>query len=252
MKRLLIALAVVMACTASLQAREGTFEPHTYRAADGATMPYQLFVPAGYDARRQYPLVLWLHGGGGRGNDNRRQLNEGNSVGAHIWTSAANQRRFPSIVVAPQCPTGAMWTNIGARVRPTEQLERVVALLKQLQRSYRIDPRRIYATGQSMGGFASWALIAEYPGLFAAAVPICGGGDEAAASRMKGVAIWAFHGELDHAVSVERSRRMIAALRRAGGKPRYTEYKGADHVVWNLAFAEPDLLPWLFAQRRQP
>jgi predicted peptidase len=112
------------------------------------------------------------------------------------------------------------------------------------------DRARTYPLVQSMGGYGAWALIAEYPDLFAAAVPICGGGDTAKATRMKNVPVWAFHGELDRAVPVERSREMVAALRRAGGRVRYTEYKGADHVVWNLAFGEAELLPWVFAQRR--
>lgn len=213
-------------------------------------MPYRLFVPPGYDRGRTYPLVLWLHGGGGRGSDNRKQISEGNSIGATVWTLPRNQARFPALVLAPQCPEGEMWTTIGPNVRPTPRLLDVMALLKQLQREYRIDPARIYVAGQSMGGFATWALLAEYPKTFAAAIPICGGGDEKSAPKMKGIPIWAFHGELDRAVSVERSRRMVAAVVRAGGKARLTEYKGVDHVVWNRAFSDPKLLPWVFAQTR--
>jgi predicted peptidase len=102
-----------------------------------------------------------------------------------------------------------------------------------------------------MGGYGTWALITAYPDMFAAAVPICGGGDETKA-KLVTTPVWAFHGELDRAVSVERSRTMVAAVRRAGGRAQLTEYEGDDHVIWNRAFAEPKLLPWVFAQKRRP
>lgn len=231
---------------------QSTFNAKTWRAPDGSVLPYRLFVPPRYDARQHYPLVLWLHGGGGRGRDNVKQITEGNSIGASVWTTEANQASYPSIVVAPQCPEGEMWTTIGENVRSTVHLRRVMALLDVLQRTYSIDRRRIYVAGQSMGGFATWALLAEYPNRFAAAIPICGGGDESQAARLASVPIWAFHGDLDRAVSVDRSRRMIAAVRRAGGTPRYTEYKNVDHVVWNLAFNDRRLIPWLFARKLPP
>lgn len=233
MKSLLVAALLL---TSPLSA--ATFEKRAH-----GTMPYRLFVPEQYDRTRAYPLVVWLHGGGGRGNDNEKQIAEGNSRGATVWTA------HQTFVVAPQCPEGEMWTTLQP-VRSTRQLRKVVALIRELQRTYSIDARRIYVAGQSMGGFAVWALLAEYPRMFAAAVPICGGGDTAHAARMKDIPIWAFHGAHDRAVPVERSREMIAALRRAGGRPRYTEYADADHVVWNRAFDDRALLPWVFAQRR--
>ena len=226
------------------------FQAHVFRNARGQTLPYRLFVPAGYDAAKKYPLVLWLHGGGGRGSDNVGQLAEGNAPGVKAWAKPENQARFPSFVVAPQCPRGAMWTSIGNAVEISDPLRLVVELLAQLSKDFSIDADRLYVAGQSMGGFATWALLAAYPDRFAAAVPVCGGGDERHAPRLARVPIWAFHGELDEAVSVERSRRMVAAVRRAGGKPRYTEYKGVGHFVWHQAFAEAELLPWVFAQTR--
>lgn len=244
----MLSLSLLLPCTAA--ARPGEFEAKIYQGEHGRSMPYRLFVPASDGSSQMYPLVLWLHGGGGRGADNQRQISEGNSVGATIWTRQDIQKRFPAFVLAPQCPAGEMWTTIGPAVRPTARLLDVVALVKSLQRTFRIDPSRIYVVGQSMGGFGAWSLITTYPRMFAAAVPICGGGDEAFASAAATIPIWAFHGELDEAVRVERSRRMVAAVRRAGGRPKFTEYKGAGHTVWTLAFAEPKLLPWVFAQRR--
>lgn len=229
----------------------GRFEPRLYRNARGATLPYQIFVPAGYDPRKKYPLVVWLHGSAGRGSDNRKQLAEGNAEGAHVWVRPENQARFPSIVVAPQCPAGRNWTTINDTVEPAEPLRLVVELLGQLSKEYSIDAGRRYVAGQSMGGFGAWALASEHPEMFAAAVPVCGGGNEARAPRLAGVAVWAFHGERDRPVSVERSRRMIAAIKQSGGQPLYTEYKGEGHVIWDKVFAEPELLPWVFAQRRR-
>jgi predicted peptidase len=246
----LLALFVALLLPCSLLAAPASFEKRSYDTGRGGALPYRLFVPENYDRARAYPLVLWLHGGGGRGRDNEKQMTEGNTLGATTWTTPANQARFPTFVLIPQCPEQQMWTTLRPTVTPTAVLRNVVALVKELQRTYSIDPHRIYVAGQSMGGYGAWALIAEYPDLFAAAVPICGGGDTAEAARMKRVPVWAFHGELDRAVPVERSREMVAALRRAGGRVRYTEYKGADHLVWNLAFGEAELLPWVFAQRR--
>ena len=195
-------------------------------------------------------IVLWLHGGAGRGNDNEKQITGGNSAGAGVWAAPANQSRYPAFVVAPQCPEGETWTTGSTRVEPTPRLRQAVELLDELRKAYSIDPQRLYLAGQSMGGYAVWALLATYPDMFAAAIPICGGGDVSQARKMTQVSIWAFHGELDRSVSVERSREMVVAVKRLGGTVRYTEYKGADHVVWSLAFAEPALLPWVFAQRR--
>lgn len=242
-------VAILLAAACNPEGLADTFEARVYRNARQEAMPYRLYVPANYDERKKYPLILWLHGGAGRGSDNRKQINEGNSVGATVWTRHENQSKHPSFVVAPQCPDDKMWTSIRPTVEPTDQLRLVIELIGELQRTYSIDAGRVYVAGQSMGGYGAWALISEYPKMFAAAVPICGGGNESDAAKLVAVPVWAFHGELDRAVKVERSRSMIAAIRRAGGKPRYTEYEGADHVVWNMAFNEPELLPWVFAQK---
>jgi predicted peptidase len=127
----------------------------------------------------------------------------------------------------------------------------VLELLHDLEGTFNLDTQRLYVTGQSLGGFGTWSVISEHPEMFAAAIPVCGGGDESAAPKLTKVSIWAFHGEKDEAVSVERSRKMIGAIRRAGGTPRYTEYKGAGHVIWDKVFGEPELLPWVFAQNRK-
>lgn len=220
------------------------FEKKTYK-----TMPYRLFVPANYDKNKKYPLVLWLHGAWARGDDNEKQIIEGNTQGATIWTKPENQAKNPAFVLAPQCASGEWWANNDSELKPSKQLEMVVELLRELQKQYSIDADRLYVTGQSMGGYGTWSLIAEYPEMFAAAVPLCGGGNTAKAKNLVNVPIWAFHGDADDAVNVKESREMIEAVKQAGGNPKYTEYKGVGHSVWHQAFAEPELLNWVFAQK---
>ena len=204
-------------------------------------MPYQLFIPKEYDSGRRYPLVLWLHGGAGRGNDNLKQISGGNAVGSHVWTLQENQTRNPCFVLAPQCPDRQEWATV-ADAQPTAQLQLALEMLEEIRRTFSIDARRLYVTGQSLGGFGTWAAITRQPGMFAAAIPVCGGGNESQAAKLRATPIWAFHGEKDQAVPVERSRRMIDTIRKAGGAPKYTEYKDAGHVIWEQVFHEPELL----------
>ena len=256
MKKLGFLLFLTALLTVSCAAQERpqpaatkTFEAKIYEK-NGKRMPYRLFVPAGYDRNKKYPLVVWLHGGAGRGNDNERQIVEGNRLGATIWTTPENQSKNPTFVLAPQCPEGEWWANNDSEAKPSKQLETVVELLKDLQKQYAIDADRLYVAGQSLGGYGTWSIITEYPEMFAAAIPLCGGGNASRAKNLVNVPIWAFHGELDQAVKASESRAMIEAIKKAGGNPKYTEYKGVGHAVWHQAFAEPELLNWVFAQKR--
>lgn len=214
-------------------------------------LPYRLLVPTGPPPPEGFPLTLLLHGAGERGDDNRAQLRHGAAALADA------QDRFPSVVVVPQCPEGQRWVEVdwGAAShrqppRPSAPLGAVLALLAALERELPVDPRRRYITGLSMGGFGTWDAITREPTRFAAAVPICGGGDVATAARVAALPIWAFHGSLDEVVLPRRSRDMIRALHDAGGAPRYSEYADVAHDAWERAYREPALLPWLFAQRR--
>lgn len=249
--------------------RQGTslaeaFTSHVHRNATGESMPYRLFTPARLSAARTYPLIVFLHGAGGSGSDNVKQLQGANVFGALVWTLPQNQERHPAFVVAPQsdvnwacviadpakpartpadltfCPAGVL--GAGARLA-FEIIDRLVETLP-------IDRGRIYITGHSMGGAGTWHMIAQRPQLFAAAVPVCGHPDPATADVVKGVPIWNFHGTDDAVEPVETSRKMIAALRARGGSPRHTEYAGVGHNVFMWAYTEPALVEWLFAQRR--
>ena len=226
------------------------FRRQTYVGARGERMRYLLFEPADYDRRRKYPLVLWLHGGGSRGEDLDLILAHGDKHGPLFLARPDQQKNYPAFVVAPQCPAGRFWADTDAD-QPSEEMRLVLELLDRLRAEHSIDERRLYVLGISMGGYAAWDIITRRPGMFAAAVPICGGGAESRAGLMTGTAVWAFHGDRDEAVNVSQSRRMVAALKKAGAAPRYTEYEGVGHNSWEHAFAEPDLLPWLFAQRRK-
>ena len=250
MKRLACGLSLILflAALGVAQKREDVLVAKVYKGLHGQSMPYRLYVPENYDKQKRYPLVLYLHGGGGRGDDNRKQIEGGNSYLVDLLVSRSTQAKNPSIVVVPQSPDEG-WIRDDL-ITPTSYLSLVLDLIKDLEHSYSIDVDRRYVLGQSMGGFGAFAIITMQPNMFAAAVPLCGGGDETKAAQIAHIPIWAFHGELDPAVSVERSRNMIAALRKAGGKPKYTEYKGEGHTIWTRVVMEPELLPWMFSQKR--
>lgn len=231
------------------QEREKILTARVFKNAHGETLRYRLFVPGNYDGKKKYPLIVYLHGGGGRGTDNLKQIQGGNGYLIDFFTQAETQARYPSLVVAPQSPMQEGWIEDDS-ITPTRQLRLVVELIRDLQRGYSIDNSRLYVSGQSMGGFGTFAIISEQPHMFAAAVALCGGGDESKVAPLAGTPIWAFHGEQDKAVSVERSRTIVAAIRKAGGQARYTEYAGADHLIWSKVVKETQLLTWLFSQHR--
>jgi predicted peptidase len=224
------------------------FLPRTFTGASGANLPFRLFVPDATARERPLPAILYLHGSGGAGTDNLKQISGGNKNGTHAWTTRKVQTQFPSFVVAPQVPPGIEWHTSGGDVSPPGAL--ILELLTSLSREFAIDADRVYVVGQSMGGYGTWDLITKRPELFAGAVPLCGGGNPKQVAAARLVPVWAFHGAEDNVVPVERSREMIRALRAAGGKVKYTEYLDIGHDVWTRAFSEPKLPEWLFAQRR--
>ena len=229
------------------------YEARTVTGADGATLGYRLLKPEPYDAAKKYPLVLLMHGAGERGTDNAAQL----KYGSQLFLKPEARVKFPCFVMMPQCPPEQKWADIDWTSETPKQPEKpsapmalVLTALDSLQKEFSIDPDRLYVGGLSMGGYGTWDLITRFPEKWAAAVPICGGGDVAAAAKAKAVPVWAFHGVEDKAVKVARTREMIDALKAAGANPLYSEYPYIAHESWNNAFAEPELLPWLFAQKR--
>ena len=230
----------------------GAYRLLPWRKYTDAPLPYRFFSPS-VKAGQRYPLVLFLHGAGERGSDNTRQM----SNGAWAFASDSALARRPAFVLVPQCPVGSKWSEVvwsapahTLSTQMTGPLASVVHLVDSLLRVLPIDPKRVYVTGLSMGGFGTWELIERFPERFAAAVPVCGGADTTQAARAAGVPVWAFHGADDRVVIPERSRAMVRSLRRAGGQPRYTEYPGVGHAAWVPAYADTAMLGWLFAQRR--
>ena len=217
------------------------------------TFSYRLLRPEVAAGTRR-SVVLFLHGSGERGVDNVAQLSY-----LPAWLAEPEARaKHPCFVVAPQCRAGRMWVDVSwsdkesSPQRPalTTDLAAAVAALDAVLADPAADPDRVIVTGISMGGYGTWDLAARMPERFAAALPICGGGDERTAAALKAVPIWCFHGAEDAAVPVERSRRMVAAVRQAGGEPRYTEFPGVGHDAWTPAYRDPAVLDWLFSRHR--
>lgn len=225
-------------------------EKRTHTRGD-AKLSYRLMKPDGYDASKSYPLVLFLHGAGERGTDNAAQMKHG----VKDFASDENRKKYPCFVLVPQCPPHpARWADWSAKEglskEPTGPLGLVLGAVDEVQKEFKIDADRVYITGLSMGGFGTWDLISRHPEKFAAAIPVCGGGDPKQASRIAKVPVWAFHGDKDNAVKVDRSREMIAALKKAGASPKYTEYAGVGHDSWTKTYADPAVIEWLFAQKK--
>ncbi len=198
-------------------------------------MQYLLYLPPAYDSsEEQWPLLLFLHGAGERGDN--LELVKVHGPPKMI----AQGKDFPFVVVSPQCPKDEWWS-----------VDALNDLLNEIVETYRIDTARIYVTGLSMGGYATWGLACTYPERFAAVVPICGGGDSAKAPLMKGVPTWVFHGAKDEAVPLQQSQEMVDALKAAGGNVRFTVYPKVGHVeAWQNAYSDLALWEWLAKQRR--
>jgi hypothetical protein len=400
MRNLIVSFALLIACAnVACSADIKDFEARQYKDADGNVLLYRLYKPKNYDAGQKYPLILFLHGAGERGNNNIAQVRD-----ALHWAKDAVQTENPCFILAPQCPgkreafqlygtrkefnadfadydksagqwksysiplaklttgpksylslvnaadkkspatgefrniklheEGAPATALDLRkldfakrvgtgkatvsddgttitlegdLRVKAPLEYTVTprtilefdfrsgaqglshaiamdaddffdyrwanmdwsakrgaagktlstpmrltldVLAQLRKEFNVDEKRLYVTGLSMGGYGTWDVIARNPTLFAAAVPFCGGADEATAPVIKDIPIWCFHGGADPTVPTERSRNMIKALKDAGGNPKYTEYPGVGHNSWDKAYSEPELPKWMFAQKR--
>lgn len=231
----------------------GRYEACQHVDADGAKLLYRLLKPTQYDSQVKYPLVLFLHGAGERGDDNIRQLVHG----MNDFASDETMAKYPCFVVAPQCPKEQKWVDVNwsatghaMPARAADPLRLTMEAIAALEKQFSIDPARIYVTGLSMGGYGSWDAIARYPDRFAAAAPICGGGDPAQAGRFAQLPVWAFHGGKDGVVKPQRSREMVEAIKAAGGTPKYTEYPDAGHDSWTATYKDPEFFAWLFAQRR--
>lgn len=218
------------------------------------TFEYRLLAPEKLTPGKRYPLVVFLHGAGERGTDNDLQL-------LYLPKSMASEdmrKKFSCYLLAPQCRKETQWVDVpwgDKKSTPmakeaTDQLKTVMQMIDLTLKENPIDTQRVYLTGLSMGGYGAWELAARQPKRFAALAPICGGGDELQASKLT-MPIWAFHGDKDGAVPVQRSQTMVATIREAGNKSvKYTELPGVGHNSWNTAYAaKSGLLEWMFEQK---
>lgn len=230
---------------------KSSFSKHI-KIAGKDTLPYRYYQPK-INEDTKLPLVVFLHGAGERGNDNNAQLLHG----VKYFMADSAQSKYPCAIFAPQCPTGKRWVETDWKLlkhtmpsKPSDPMALVFDVIDSLKKLPYIDSTRIYITGLSMGGYGTWDAIQRRPGFFAAAVPVCGGGDEAQAPKLKNMHIWAFHGNLDKLVKPERTRNMVAAITAAGGHPKVTYYD-VGHFVWDQAYTTPDLFKWMFFQTKK-
>lgn len=199
---------------------------------------YLLSLPDGYDQKeQQWPMILFLHGAGERGDDLTK-------VKVHGPPKLVEQgKSLPFIVVSPQCPTGSWWSS-------PDQVGALIALLDEIESKYDVDTSRVYLTGLSMGGYGTWTLAATCPERFAAIAPICGGGDKRVARRLKNMPIWVFHGAKDSTVPIARSEEMVEAIKAAGGDVEFTIYPEANHDSWTATYDNPKLYDWFLSHRK--
>jgi predicted peptidase len=252
--------AILLVCSAiPLQAQQEleSYEAVSWESPSDETFNYRWRAPDKMKKGEKYPLLFFLHGAGGRGDDNKRQLNDAGGVKAFAKQGVSSKRK--SYVFAGQVPNGQRWVDVHwntlehkmpkaskSMAMALEVLEKFVANKKN-----QVDRDRIYVMGLSMGGYGTWDAIQRRPQLFAAAVPICGGGDKSLGQKIAKLPIWAWHGDKDGVIKASRSRDMIDAIKAAGGAPKYTEIKGRGHNAWTDVWNSDELWNWLYSQKRK-
>jgi predicted peptidase len=220
--------------------RDSGFVDRIHKDPDGREVKYVLFVPHEYKGDKPYPLILFLHGAGEREGGKKAPVEVG--IGPAI--KKLGEEKFGFFVLIPRCgpAPGHSWRADGP------DAHQALAMLQDVDKDYKIDAKRVYLTGLSMGGFGTWGLAAQHPERWAAIVPICGGGSPKNVPKIRDIPCWCFHGEKDPTVPAEKSREMIKALEAAGGHPKYTEYPGVGHNSWDKAYNTPELYDWLLKQ----
>lgn len=231
---LMLLLAVSTFAQADETAQPGRQQAMQLNASVPVTMNYLLALPEDYEQQERWPLVLFLHGAGERGENLDLVQKHGPPM------LVKDGKTFPFILVSPQCPAGRWWEPVS-----------LLALIDDIVKNYHVDEDRVYVTGLSMGGFGTWALAAHAPERLAAIAPICGGGEPYWADRLKSVPTWIFHGALDQAVPLIRSEVMADAVKKKGGAVKLTIYPEVGHNSWTEAYNNPELYEWLLSQRRR-
>lgn len=253
-------IIVLMLTSISLSAQENSaYKEGNYIGENGDTLLYRVLWPKQFQKGKRYPVILFLHGSGERGEDNRKQLTHGSKL------FLDNQEKFPAIVIFPQCPTQGYWSNVDIKIdssghknftykkggAPTPSMQLVMNMMDSVAQLSFVDTSRIYVMGLSMGGMGTFEIISRKPDMFAAAIPICGGAHPKTAKNFANkVNLWVFHGAKDNVVSPEFSKAMVEVIKKLNGSVKYTVFPDANHNSWDSTFAEPQLLPWLFSNTK--
>lgn len=255
MKRAFLILAILFCAQVAFGQDE--YHKGTFVSKTKDTLLYRYLTPCSIKSGEKYPLVIFLHGSGERGNDNKAQLFHGSGQ----FLNPVNREKYPSYVLFPQCPAGVpgaympgLKTLIPADMPVDQSIAPIVVTLMELIDSYislpSVDPDRVYIMGISMGGIATFDIVSRFPEKFAAAIPICGSVNPKRLETTKDVAWRIFHGDSDAAVTVEGSRQAYKALKALGYNVEYIEFPGCGHNSWNPAFNYPDFMEWLYKQKR--
>jgi predicted peptidase len=258
-RKTLLALLVLFISNTVFSQDLSLFEKHLF-IHRGDTLRYRLLLPLNYNPGKMYPMVLFLHGSGERGNDNEAQLVHG----ADLFLRDSIRKKYPAIIVFPQCTANDSWVKIsekkdssGKRLfvfktegKPTNSMRLVQELVKKIIYQYPVTKKQIYVGGLSMGGLGTFEIVRRNPKLFAAAFAICGGADSSIAPKLKKVNWWIFHGAKDDVVNPQYSEIMVTALKQQNAPVKFTLYPNASHNSWDNAFAEPGLMPWLFSNKK--
>jgi predicted peptidase len=221
---------------------------------------YRLLFPENFDPKQKYPILFFLHGSGERGNDNEKQLTHGGK----LFLKENVRKDFPAIIVFPQCSSDSFWANVELTDKPgkerfnfltggkpTKSMHALLGMIGNFLDKPYVDKNKVYIGGLSMGGMGTYELLRRKPKMFAAAFAICGGDSVANVRKYKKIPLWIFHGEKDNVVPVVLSTAIADQLKVLGVDPKITLYPEDDHNSWDSAFAEPELLPWLFSNERK-
>lgn len=236
----------------------GGYERKTFVSEQGDSLHYRLLAPESVRQGDKYPLVIFLHGAGERGDDNEKQLTHG----SQMFLNPVNREQYLAYVLFPQCPEDGYWAYPSrpesfesGKMPANPELTPVFNSLKQLIDKYAartdVDNNRIYIMGLSMGGMGTYDMACRYPDTFAAAVAICGSVNPSRLKAAKDVKWRIFHGDADNVVPVDCSRDAYRALKAAGADVEYIEFPGCNHGSWNPAFCLPDFMQWLFSKRKK-
>lgn len=260
-KLVFIALATVLTLNVTTAQDKSAFEKREHAYKEGR-LAYRVLYPDNFDPMQAYPLVYFLHGAGERGLDNEKQLVHGSK----LFLDVQNRQDYPAIVVFPQCPPNDYWANVSREInpetgkrefiftkkgKPTKAMKGALSLIDSLVNLTQVDKNRVYISGLSMGGMGTFELVSRRPGMFAAAMPICGGDNpKSARPYAKKLPFWIFHGAKDNVVPSRFSQQMVDALKARRGTVRFSLYPDANHNSWDSAFAEPEFLSWLFSQSK--